>query len=46
MIERELEALFRGILRYFITKSMKAHIWLNTTGLLGISRIYLHSSVA
>ncbi len=46
MIEGELEALFRGILRYFITKSMKAHIWLTAIGILGISRIYLHSSVA
>ena len=46
MIEGELEALFRGILRYFITKSMEAHICLNAIGILGISRIYLHSSVA
>ena len=46
MIEGELEALFRGILRYFLTKSIKARIWLNATGILGISRIYLHSSVA
>ena len=46
MIEGELEALFRGILRYFITKSIKARIWLNVTGILGISRIYLHSNVA